>query len=408
MRLSEMRAREDLDAIVRATLARDFSEQLGRPVAVTAKGPGQRWLVQPLLSAFYTPQISGVARRHLRDDFRWSPVPARVLPQLALGTALASAAGLRLTGRTGFFVNPPVPHAASLLIMPGNRRVRLFDFDRRVCRVLLKDGFPARVMETEVAVRGRGTEGPFPPITQVAPDLSWFEEPLVAGRVLPRLPPWTATEPLKARALAALADFTRPSRRAVPAAAHLEPLLARVALAAAEVTARYGAAAAFGASFAPALAALAATPGELTVAMTHGDFQPGNILVPRGRDAVLILDWEHSGTRLAAYDALVLGLRSRAAHGLSARVLDFVTGATPCAGLGPEAADLAWRRATAAGFLLEDLCFYLEESVEVPGSRPSAGLAVLTEELAALGPQLGGFDALGGLHAPQPSQAVSP
>ncbi|MEZ4269025.1 MAG: phosphotransferase [Myxococcota bacterium] len=399
MRISEMRAREDLDAIVRTTLARDFTEQLGRPVTVSAKGPGQRWLVQPLLSAFYTPQISGAARRHLRDDFRWSPVPTRVAPQFALGTALASAPGLRLAGRTGFFVDPPLHGAPDLLIMPGNRRIRLFDFDRRVCRVLLKDGFPPRVMETEVAVRGRGAQGPFPPITQVAPDLSWFEEPLVDGLVLPRLPPWTRAAPLKARALTALAAFTRPSRRTVDAAAHLEPLLARVAQAAAEVTARYGAASAAASASAPALAALAATPGELTVATTHGDFQPGNILVTRRRNDVLILDWEHSRTRLADYDALVLGLSSRAAVGLGARVRAFVSGAAPCAGLGPEAADLAWRRATAAAFLLEDLCFYLEESVEVPGSRPSAGLAVLTRELASFGPSFGD---LGGLRAARP------
>lgn len=402
MRISEMRAREDLDAIVRATLARDFSEQLGRPVAVTARGPGQRWLVQPLLSAFYTPQISGVARRHLRDDFRYSPVPLRVVPQFALGTALASAPGLRLAGRTAFFVDPPVHGAADLLIMPGNRRVRVFDFARRVCRVLLKEGFGPRVMETEVAVRGGPTGGPFPPITQAAPDLSWFEEPLVAGRVLPRLPPWTPARPLEARALAALAAFTRPSRRTVGAASHLEPLLTRVALAAAEVTARYGAAAASPAAYASALAEVAAIPGELDVATTHGDLQPGNILVTHGGKDVLILDWEHSGTRLADYDALVLGLRSRAAHGLGARVLAFVSGATPCAGLGPEAAGLPWRRATAAAFLLEDLCFYLEESVEVPGSRPSAGLAVLGQELATLGPDLASLRAL------RPPQAVSP
>jgi hypothetical protein len=395
MRISEMRAREDLDAIVRATLARDFSEQLGRPVTVTAEGPGQRWLVQPLLSAFYTPQISGVARRHLRDDFRWTSVFNRMAAQFALGTALASAPGLRLSGRTGFFVDPPVRRAEHLLIMPGNRRVRVFDFDRRVCRVLLKDGFPTRVMETEVAVRGGTREGPFPPITQVAPDLSWFEEPLVAGRVLPRLPPWTRAEPLKERALTALAAFTRASRREVSAAAHLDGVRSRVALAAAEVQTRYGAAAAAPATFAAALADLAASAKTFTISTTHGDFQPGNILVTAGDGKVLILDWEHSDTRIADYDALVLGLASRSAQHLAARVLAFVRGVIP-AGLGPEAADLEWRRATAAAFLLEDLRFYLEESVEVPGSRPSAGLAALGRALSALGPDLAGLRAVRG------------
>ena len=90
MRLSELRAREDLDAILQRTLARDFSERLGQPVTVTAGGTGQRWLVQPTLSAFYTRGICAAARRHLRDDFRWTPVRRRIPAQFALGTALAS------------------------------------------------------------------------------------------------------------------------------------------------------------------------------------------------------------------------------------------------------------------------------------------------------------------------------
>ncbi|MCB9727452.1 MAG: phosphotransferase [Deltaproteobacteria bacterium] len=388
MRLSELRAREDLDAILQRTLARDFSERLGQPVTVTAGGSGQRWLVQPTLSAFYTRGICAAARRHLRDDFRWTPVRRRIPAQFALGTALASGPGLRLFGRPGFTVDPPLPAADALVVVPGNRRVRLFDFERGVCRVLLKDGFPARVMETEVAMRGRPAEGPFPPITALAPDLSWFEEPLLQGCVVPRLPPWVDAAPLVQRALDALGRHVAPSAREVDASAHLESLLARVALAHAEVATRYGADAALPAAFAAPLADVAALASSLEVALSHGDLQPGNIFVTAGPGEVLLIDWEHAGTRLRAYDALVLGLGSRSARGLARRVTEFVSGRRTVAGLGPEAADIRWRRATVAAFLLEDLTFYLEESVEVPGARASAGLAVLDRELQRLGPGL--------------------
>jgi hypothetical protein len=389
MRISEMRAREDLDAIVHDTLAREFSERLGRTVRVAAKGRGQRWLCQPLLSAYYTPRIGRAARNHLRDDFRWTPVARRVPAQFLLGTALASAPGLRVAARLGFVVDPPIPDADTLLVMPGNRRIRVFDFQRQVCRVLLKAGFTTRVMETELSIRGASLPGPFPPITRVAPDLRWFEEPLLRGAVLPRLPPWTRRAPLEARALAALGHYTAPTHHSVSASAHLDSLSARIRLAAAEVQERYGPDAAVPARHLGALEALAATAETLTVGLTHGDFQPGNIFVVAGHQDVLIIDWEHAATRLAAYDALVFGLGSRSALGLAARAFGFVHGTRIPAGLVPAAADPAWRLATLAVFLLEDLLFYLDESVEVPGSRPSAGLTALGRELDVLVPELG-------------------
>jgi len=49
--------------------------------------------------------------------------------------------------------------------------------------------------------------------------------------------------------------------------------------------------------------------GQILTALTHGDFQPGNILVDG--DRVWLIDWEYSARRQVGYDALVYALCSR-------------------------------------------------------------------------------------------------
>ena len=57
-------------------------------------------------------------------------------------------------------------------------------------------------------------------------------------------------------------------------------------------------------------------------AITHGDFQPGNIFAPYNSldCTVHIIDWEYSSRRCIWYDAMVFELRSRFPAGLHRRI----------------------------------------------------------------------------------------
>lgn len=317
MRLHELRAREDIDGIVVRTLERAWSLELGRSFRVEPGAAGeQRWRVQPLLSGYFVEGIASAPRRFLRDQFRHTPVWRRRLPQYLLGTALASRVGLRLTGPVAFSVTPAIPGAEERLVVPGNRRLRMFDFASGRSRVVLKDGFSRAAIEREVAVRGSGAVGPFIPITRSDVAEGWFEEPIFDGYALPRCPPWFSQRALGQRALELLEAWSGEATREVDARRYAEGLAERLR------------GALLGDERAPkgrvkekTLRRLdelvaRATGTALLTSRSHGDFQPGNVLVSRDGERVLLTDWEYSGERSVDYDRLVWGLGSRTGRDL--------------------------------------------------------------------------------------------
>lgn len=375
MRIAEMREREDFGGVLAKTLEQAWSRTTGTPTTVTleARGVGQRWAVQPLLSAYYTHRLGLPGRRFLRDSFRISPSLVRLGPQFILGTALATRTGLALTSSHGFRVTPAIAGDEDKVVMPGNRRLRIFDFARGECLVVTKAGFDTQAMAREIAARSGGPGGPFAPIAAHATDQSWFTEAILEGYALPRCPPWFDREGLARLAKSRLAAWSRQSSERVDAGAYAASLAKAIRVALVEV----GAGAAVERSLG-ALVESARTLGELAVANTHGDFQPGNIMVTAGGMDVTIIDWEHAARRASFYDAVVFDARARAGAGLAARLL-----ATMARSNGPLPEP---RRAALAMFALEDLRFVMEESQLF--RRLSAGACAWIEALPALVPAL--------------------
>src|SRR5690554_7603738 len=129
MRISEMRKREPFDRILVETLTRGWSEQFNRHTEVKPfcdTDEGQHWSYHPLLSAFVVPEVNRTVRQFLKNSFRYTPVRHRVIPQWVLGTVLGSRIGLQLARQPGFTLSEPFADAASMAVVPGNQRVRIF------------------------------------------------------------------------------------------------------------------------------------------------------------------------------------------------------------------------------------------------------------------------------------------
>ena len=202
MRTDELRGREDYETILAETLRRGWSLQYGCEfrVSVPVQQGEQLWFEQSLLSALYTRGVESRVRRYLADSFRYTTVSWRAPAQWMLGTLLSSSQALRWRARPALSVFPDVANSESLVVIPGNQRVRIVDFERGLCRVMLKAGFDARAIALEAAVRGPGSKGPFVSLTAVDLENGWFEEPLIEGFNLARCPPWRDRERLMRRA----------------------------------------------------------------------------------------------------------------------------------------------------------------------------------------------------------------
>ena len=373
MRISQLQRREPFEAILKLTLERGWSEQFGSSVRVTT--PGSTWRVQPLLSAYFTAGVNREARNFLRDSFRYSPVGSRMVAQWLLGTVLTSKPGLKLSANSAFDVSPQLPNSEAIVIVPGNQRVRVFDFSQGLCRVFLKQGFSSVSMESEIRIRGGGNRGPFPRITAAGEGGAWFEEALLDAYPLPRCPPGIDRSQCERVAVSLLQAWLNGSKRSVDASIYIANVLAQARHDLADICERFGESWAGLGSVLDALAELGAAR-TLELSQSHGDFQAGNIMVGRTDGRVTLIDWEHSAERSHTYDLLVFGLKSRASWGLAGRVKSALRKGV--LGLRLDGRSMAL-------FLLEDLAWFLHESLSGPFVVPSEGLTEYRRQLEALG-----------------------
>lgn len=383
MHVSEMRRREDVAGVLAATLASGWSTEFGTSVTVTSgPAPGaQVWRERRPFGAFGVDRLQDSARAYLRDGFRFTDKMWRLPVQWAGGTLAATPAGLHLLAGESFSVAPEVPYAEARLVIPGNLRVRVFDFAAGVVRAMPKTGFSLEKFAREIAVRGSGASGPFPAITRAGEEGTWFEEPLIDAYALPRCPPGLDRVRLARRALDALDAWSHPSAVVEPAkvwAADARDRLRRRlrALAARFVAVPWGPIE----QAADALASTAADAGDVITCTGHGDCQPGNVLVRKRDHAVLLIDWEHSSRRSRHYDRLVFALRMRAPRGFSERVASLLADTTSPL-LASLPAHRAERAALVAVAVLEDLVWYADESLGEPFIAPSEGLLQYASEL---------------------------
>jgi hypothetical protein len=368
MRIAELRDREPYDLIARRSLNRLLTTWAGPELGFTpleglggARGDGgQQWWVQEQLSAYVVPCAAPAVWAFLADGFRHTQVRSRRLAQYVLGTALASPVGLRCAGRPAFSLRSPIAGADHLVIVPGNRRMRLFDLASGRTRTLLKDGVDPGILRPELALRSAAdADAPFPPILDSGPD--WFDEPIVPGFALPRIRDPHVQARASHAALAQLDAWARPRAREISGQDYVEDLALRAEAACHRLGMN---------DVAPALFRQLPTHcfGRVTLAPSHGDCQAGNVVVsPSGTPTWI--DWEFTGERSRLYDRLTWALGLRFPAGLSARV-DAERHA-PSAASGLPMAPRERANAIAVA-LLEDLVLTLEAraSIGLRGAPP--------------------------------------
>lgn len=394
MNIDEMRRREAFDRILCETLSIGWSDLYERRIEVQrsqepSKGGEEQWLEQPLLNSYYTPEAAPPVRRFVRDGFRWTPVRRRVAPQFLLGTVLATPAALRWFGRSGFQAHPGIPDSAHQVVVPGNQRVRIFDFTTGRVRVLLKSGFDVATMQREIALRTSREAGPFAPILRHACDASWFDEHILDGFPLPRCPPWFSKVRAVKEAFRQLHVWQAGGTEQSSAdtwARQLAEALRTASRQLAECYSNFDPNPIHG--WAELLEDQASSLGTIEVTHSHGDLQPGNIFIERHSRNVHIIDWEHWGNRFALYDRLVYGLKTRAGLGVAGRFRGFLAARENEFPLDRLPTDSRWRRGALALFLLEDLLWFSREALTGPYLQLPDGLTGYVRELSSLGCRL--------------------
>ncbi len=369
MRLSEFAQREPIDAIAAQTLTHLWASRFKGELTFELDGPGRPWRAHDLLSAYFDPDLSAQARRYLRDGFRNTPRRSRRVAQWLLGTALASSPGLRASSRPAFHVQGDAP-MTDLLVVPGNRRLRLLDFARQRAVVATKVGYESESLSVEHRMRTEHRADFMVPVLEADSAAGWLEEPLLEGWPLPRAPRGHDQQASLRWARSAVAQWAEPGAHSRDTQAYVAELVGTLTDDLRLAHERFPQLPQVPTSWMARLQDWALEISTVELLLSHGDLQAGNLWLDADASRVIILDWESCAPRVRGYDAWVQELGTRSPVGLSQRIA-----------LALRAPDV--QRAKLALFLLEDWRWFLTEALDVPGSACPGGLETLHEELTA-------------------------
>ncbi len=401
MRLSLLAKREPIADIVEQTLAGFLSRwqqrpyevrwHPGRPRLAAIRNRGdQPWLCNFYLNAMFPIGVDPQALEPLKREFSRSPRWwCRPLQKLYVDLAFSPSMA-PLFAHAALGISPPLDEATGLVFVAGNYKLRLLDRRRGEVHCMLKNGFPPAAMQRELAARKLAAELglPVPALKAAAADGTWLTEAYVSGTPLNRLADegqarWAVDEVV--RHLQSLAERTLKEETLGNYLAHLEDqitayLSANPLFTQAQVQAWR--------QMTGALLVRLRLEGpqslpRVLLALSHGDLQPGNILVNGA--TVWLIDWEYAALRQLSYDPLVFLSGSRFPRGMARRLQGIVE-------QGPSAgwAGLLWvkdfwattgtRRLSVDLFLLEELALRLQENTNPWFRELDEGLMILEDE----------------------------
>jgi hypothetical protein len=365
MKIELLNKRENFPEIFKASLEQfllRYANWSGR--ICWGSGEGLQFRQNEQLNVIYPVSLARRMVDEVTREFRYNPSPARRFAQI-IYAGLAIRTPLEIVvSRVMFAVERPPRDMEAWIFIPGNHSIRIIDFGRQSSIVFPKSGFDINMMRRDAAVRQRFPFLLAPRVVEAPSHGGWYIEERVRGLPLNRLSDPAQRIVALNRAVGSLRTLYAETKVSVKLDCYLERLsreldvllvltgsrmapnfLARLK----EIQER--------ASF----VAGKAREDTLEIVQSHGDFQPGNILVDG--DVIQIIDWEYSKPRSMVYDYLVFTASSRFSGGLESRLADLLDAASKNNELkswfGIHRGDIS---GCFAIFLLEELTLKLEES----------------------------------------------
>lgn len=289
-------------------------------------------------------------------------------------------------------IQPAIDSAANIIITGGNTRLRIFDINRREATTILKEGFAPSLVSSDLGVRQANPWLPAPQVLRILECGKAYVEPILEGDFVETINDFSARNRAFAEAIRICNQLTVGTASQFVLADYLRGILSHVAESsyrllnhAQDTSHRISK----WLSVLNASSLIDRVPEQLMVEVgqTHGDLQPGNILVDLG--AITIIDWERTTHRMYGFDSLTLALSSRRNQsGLVTRAIMLADGQFADHSYF-ESARQALRGSGLAGevegrlllYLAEELKFHLDENTFGPIKIPTIGLSRLLDEL---------------------------
>jgi len=377
MTIQEMLEREDIYTILSETLEEYFSMVWGRNVSVKVEKSlfKNRYVIYPRLGIVSARFPSWKVAKDIYNQFNVQGNLKRKLFAWGYITLCFLTGGL-MASRT-LYVSEKEWCKRDRYILPCNRKIRIFDYGKGYVDAILKVGFSDTYFKNELKYRAKPEYSFIPPFLEYGD--RWYREAILTGRALVRIsePAYTeAVEKTKKEIRLLYNDtlhhesITSYCQRLVDSIQKKLPILVnKKGMSVEYVNNVLDKCKKYVNGF--------DTPVPLVT--SHGDLQTGNIMVGEN-GKVTIYDWETAGERSIWFDMGKLLLYSQRKGGyahmidnrenyeVSSRLLSLDNKKYPMTGI-------------IAVLVLEEMAFFVDEIVDLPGTMGTEIMDRLTDEL---------------------------
>lgn len=352
-----MLVREDFYTILEQTLSdnRKTIHATESPISVTDALADCTLFVNAQLNAIMSSHPSTSVVDYLKTEYNVSGSHLRRM--MVKGYLTAATTLVKSFSQKGIKVNfEESVDKDNILIYPCNKKIRLFDFGSNMVYTMLKRDFPSLYIDRETKFRLEN-KAPFIPEIVESGD-GCYSEKIINGMPLARINDAIFVERCKEQAYNMVISLT-PTDNQVMAVDYmqelkntcLEQLLQKKAF-----TDSGTVACLFD-------TLLALKPNEkLSLIVSHGDFQPGNIWWDKDQKQIVIIDWETVKLRSRFYDHAALYYNLRRA-GTEQYVIDKIKSSSHIQCFTP----LCTPESVAKIVMAEELAYQTEELISFPG-----------------------------------------
>ena len=377
MTIQEMLEREDIYTILSKTLEVYFKSVLNKDVIVKVEKSvfKNRYVIYPRLGVVVSRCPSWSVMNNIYTQFNVQGSWKRKL--LAWGYITLCFLSFGLLADRSLYVSDKKWCKRDRFIMPCNRKIRIFDYGEKYVDAIIKEGFNDTYFKNELKFRVTTQYSFIPPFIQYGN--KWYRENLLTGRALVRLsePQYTTAIEKTKEEISKLYRDTLHFEDAITYCKRLDsyireklPLLNEAKGLSTEYTEVV---------LSKVSVYIKGVNIQIPLVTSHGDLQTGNIKM-EGPDKVTIYDWETAGERSIWYDMGKLLLYSQRKGRYSYmiehindkeikdRLLSFDNKEYPML-------------VVASILILEELVFFIDEILDLPGSMGSEIMDRLTSEL---------------------------
>ena len=255
------------------------------------------------------------------------------------------------------------------VFIPGNHTIRIIDLRKNKCIVILKDGFNEKFIKNEINIRKEYPYLPIPNLINYDINNLYYEEERIVGLPYNRVPNKDIRYKSLDKILKPLLKLYKETHIVIEKNNYINMLKKDFDFAIDNLPPVYKKEDKKKIIMLFNEISTSIVANEINLAVTHGDFQPANIIIDSTtNNRVYVIDWEYSKQRYFLYDVLVFEVKARRTIGVAKRlkVLNIKKFKWIYQSLGIPYLDL--KDDIIKFFLLEDLCLRVEE-LKIPNLK---------------------------------------